>query len=223
MKRKKMFLGVLMLVLASIPGYTQESESKLSFNPSLDIYTNYIFRGTRYGQGPSLQPDLNVTYKGFTAGVWGAFDVSGYAETDPYISYTFPFGLSIGLTDYYFQQTPLFDFSGSDGSHALEINLGFVYKNIGLQANYVINEAGGPGSTGGDMYFHGSYYFPSFEVFAGAGDGWHTSDGNFNLCNLGIGTTRQLTITDKFSIPLTGQVIVNPEREQLFIVIGLTL
>jgi hypothetical protein len=223
MKRKKMYLLMLVLTLVTFPGYTQESEGKLSFNPSLDFYTNYIFRGTRLGQGPSLQPDLNVNYKGFTAGVWGAFDVSGYAETDPYISYTFPFGLSLGLIDYYMQGTPLFNFSGSDGSHALELNIGYTYNNIGLQYNYIINQAGGPGSAGGDMYIQGSYTFPSFEVFAGAGNGWHTSDGNFNLCNLGLGTTRQLTISDKFSIPLTGQIIVNPEREQLFIVIGLTL
>jgi hypothetical protein len=56
----------------------------------------------------------------------------------------------------------------------------------------------------------------------GAGNGWHTSDGEFKLCNLGIGTTKTIIVSDNFSIPVTGQVILNPDREQLFLVIGFT-
>jgi hypothetical protein len=91
---------------------------------------------------------------------------------------------------------------------------------MSLSANYIVNEAGGIASAGGDMYFQAGYAFKYFNIFVGAGNGWHTSDGDFNLCNLGIGTTKEIKITDSFSIPVIGQVILNPEKEQLYVVVG---
>jgi hypothetical protein len=70
------------------------------------------------------------------------------------------------------------------------------------------------------MYFQAGYAFTNFELFVGAGDGWHTSDGEFNFCNIGLGTSREIIITDNFSIPVSGQIIVNPEREALYMVVG---
>ncbi len=160
---------------------------------------------------------------GLTIGVWGSFDAAGYAEADPYISLSLPLGFSVGLTDYYYPGLELFDVSATTGSQALEINAGFGSGGLALSANYIINEAGGAGSTGGDKYFQAQYSFSEFSLFAGAGDGWHTSNGKFNFCNIGLGTARVIHITEKFSIPVTGQVIMNPEKEQLFLVVGFTL
>jgi hypothetical protein len=55
------------------------------------------------------------------------------------------------------------------------------------------------------------------------GDGWHTSDAEIAVCNLGIGTSKTIKITDSFSIPVTGQVVLNPEKEQLYMVVGFSL
>jgi hypothetical protein len=167
-----------------------------------------------------LQPSVKFETGGLTLGVWGAFDANGYTEADPYISYSFPFGLSLGLTDYYSPGLEVFETSDTAGSHALEINAGFAKGGLSLSANYIVNEAGGIASAGGDMYFQAGYAFEHFNIFVGAGDGWHTSDGEFNLCNLGIGTSKEIRITDSFSIPVNGQVILNPEKEQLFVVVG---
>ena len=60
------------------------------FSVGADLYSNYIWRGTKFGQGPSIQPSVKFVTGGFTAGVWGSFDAIGYAEADPYISYTLP-------------------------------------------------------------------------------------------------------------------------------------
>ena len=131
-----------------------------------------------------------------------------------------PFGLSLGLTDYYYPELQVFDFSRTSGSHALEINTGFEKGGFSLGANYILNEAGGAASAGGDMYFQAGYAFTNFELFVGAGDGWHTSDGNFNICNIGLGTSKEIVLTEKFSIPVSGQIILNPERERLYLVVG---
>jgi len=157
-------------------------------------------------------------------GVWGAFDANGYSEVDPYVSYSFPFGLTLGLTDYYSPALPLFaKTTDSTGSHALELNAGFTVGGLSLSANYIVNEAAGIASAGGDMYFQAGYAFSQFSIFVGAGDGWYTTDGEFAVCNIGIGTTKEIKITDTFSVPVNGQIIMNPEREALYLVIGFSL
>jgi uncharacterized protein (TIGR02001 family) len=214
---------VLMLITLTARVSAQPQEKTSKFSTGADLYSNYIWRGTKYGTGPAVQPSVKFAYEGLTVGVWGSFDSHGYAETDPYISYSFPFGLSLGFTDYYYPGLDVFDFSTYNGSHALELNAGFTTGGLALSANYIFNEAGGAASSGGDKYFQLGYSFTNFSLFAGAGDGWHTTDGNFNFCNIGIGTTKEISITDKFSIPVSGQVILNPDRQQLYVVVGFSL
>lgn len=215
------FTGLVVLVILStnrLQGQDENENSK--FSVAADLYSNYIWRGTKYGQGPAVQPSVKFVTGGLTVGVWGSFDASGYAEADPYINYAFKSGLSFGLTDYYYPRLSLYEISDTSGSHALELNGGFTKGGLSLAANYIMNQAGGAGSAGGEMYFQAGYTFASFNLFIGAGDGWHTSDGKFDLCNVGIGTSRVIKLTDSFSIPVSGQIIMNPDREQLYIVVG---
>ena len=161
------------------------------------------------------------------------FDASGYTETDPYISYSFPFGLSLGVTDYYYPThidstgslvgSDVFDFDKETGFHVFEINAGYAFKGLSLSANYILNESGGALSSGADMYFQAGYTFSNFNVSIGAGDGWHTADTEFNICHIAIGTTKTIAVTDKFSVPVTGSVILNPDKKQLFVVVGFSL
>jgi len=155
-----------------------------------------------------------------TVGVWGSFDAAGYAEVDPYISYAFK-GISIGLTDYYYPRT---DGSfTSDSTNAFEINAGYAIGGLSLSANYILNEASVAGSYGQDMYFQAGYAFKYFNVGVGAGDGWHTTDGEFAVCNILLGTSKVIKITDNFSIPVSGQVVYNPERNKFYMVVGFSL
>lgn len=214
-------LGIVLAgLLTGVSVKAQDQENKSEFDITVDLYSNYVWRGTRYGQGPHVQPSVKFLAGGLTMGVWGSFDFNGYAEADPYISYSFPFGLTVGMTDYYYPDLPFFETSASEGSHAFELNGGYTTGGLSLSANYIFNEAGGAGSAGDDLYFQIGYTFSAFNVFAGAGNGWHTSDGEFSICNIGIGTVKKIEITDKFSLPLTGQVILNPEREQFNLVVG---
>jgi hypothetical protein len=223
-KLRLLFTGIVaVILLTTTQVMAQEEEPKSNFIVGTDVYTNYIWRGTKFGTGPSLQPSVKFVTSGLTLGVWGSFDASGYAETDPYISYSFPFGLSLGVSDYYYPGLLVFEISDTAGSHALEINAGFTKEGLSLSANYIVNKAGYAGSAGGDMYFQAGYAFKYFNIFLGAGDGWHTSDGDFAICNLGIGTSKIIKVTDTFSIPVNGQVILNPEREHLYVVVGFSL
>ena len=225
MKRGKLILNLLLLIFILNPVnrlFSQENNG-VNFSAGADFYSSYIFRGTKYGTGPAIQPVVKMTAGSFTAGGWGSFDFSGYQEADLFFSFALPGGFSLGITDYYYPSLDYFDISAETGSHAWEINAGFSAGGLALSANYVLNEAGGAGSYGSDLYFQAGYSFSGFNILAGAGNGWHSSDGNFNICNLAIGTLRTIKITESFSIPLTGQIIFNPERERLYIVVGITL
>jgi|WetSurMetagenome_2_1015567.scaffolds.fasta_scaffold00016_36 hypothetical protein len=226
MKKQKFLirgsLTLLMLLIIRVNLNAQEEQQDSKFKVGVDFYTNYIWRGTKLGTGSALQPSVKFEQGILTLGVWGSFDAHGYTETDPYISLNFPFGLNIGITDYYYPGLSLFDVTDSTGSHALEINAGFSKGGFSFSANYIVNEAGGAASAGGDKYFQAGYSFTNVSIFMGAGDGWHTSNGKFRLCNIGIGTSKTIVLSDKFSIPVTGQVIFNPDREQLFVVAGIS-
>ncbi len=224
----------LITIFSSVTLFAQEEEKKSPFSLGADVVSSYVWRGSKIGTGPNIQPWLKYTSGGFTLGAWGStsfhFDTD-VAEMDLYTSYTFGFGLTLGLTDYYYQSTPYFQFQGDTSSHAFEINAAYTIKNFSIAANYIINDAsmGGPANKpgGGDMYFEAAYAFKNFGVFLGAGNGWHTTyedngDDVFAVCNIGVKASKELKITDKFSLPVSGALSVNPDKEQLNLVVGIS-
>ena len=207
--------------------FSQDDDSN-PYTAGADLYSSYVWRGTKYGTGPAIQPGMSFTTGFITLGAWGSFDFSGYQEADLYLSFSLPAGFTLGITDYYYPDYNYFDYSKLTGSHAIETSLCFSKGGLGLSANYIINEAGNAGSKGGDKYFEAKYDFGSFNIFLGAGDGWHTTatsddKDKFNICNMGFGTSRTITITESFNIPVTGQLIFNPDRERMYFVVGFTL
>jgi hypothetical protein len=204
----------------------QEEDPPSSWTTGADLYSSFVWRGTKFS-GPAVQPVIEFSTGFFTAGAWGSFDFNNYQEVDLYLSFALTEAVSIGIQDYYLPGLPYFDYSHASGSHAFEINLNYSGENVSLEADYVINEAGGAGSLGGDLYFEAGISFDYFSVFMGAGNGWHTYDpvedeAAFNVCNIGLEVSKDIVITDRFSIPVTGQLIFNPDSQQMFLVVGFT-
>lgn len=213
--------SILMLLVLAITTSLQIETAKaqgVTFTPGVDYYSTYIFRGVAFS-GPSIQPYVEFEAGNFTFGGWGSQGFDGFQEMDLYASYSFDFGLSIGFTDYYYPGSDYF----SGDSHAFEINTGFETGGFSLKGNMVLNEAADAGSAGGDLYFEAGFSVGPADLFIGAGDGWHTASGDFGLVNIGLGASREIKITDSFSIPLTGALILNPDSEQFYIVVGVSL
>lgn len=229
MKKSQVSTGVLMFVIialltTAVDLRAQDDEQSSPFSVGGDLVSSYLWRGTKFGTGPAIQPYLELALGNFTIGGWGSycFTTNEAAEADLYLSYGFDFGLSIGLTNYYFPGTDYFDLSDSTGSQAFEVNLGYEVGGFSVAANYMLNEAGGAGTAGGDLYFELGYGFEHFGLFVGAGDGWHTADGNFALCNIGISAEKEIALSEKFSLPVSGALIWNPDREQYHVVVGIS-
>lgn len=220
-KISQLFIVALLLTIAA------SEVTKAQVTTGADVVSTYVWRGAAFS-GPSIQPYVDYTSGAFSIGAWGsqAFD-NGFQEMDLYLSYSFDFGLSLGLTDYYYPGTPYFSYSedaanGDFGSHAFEINAGYEIESISISGNYIVNEASGAGSIGGDLYFEAGYAFDdATSAFLGAGNGWHTNfTDDFGIVNLGVSTSKEIVVTDTFSIPVSGSVILNPYSEQLYIVVG---
>lgn len=209
-------MKVLAIAVIAMLSMTTMSVKAQSFSVGADVVSSYVWRGVQYS-GVSVQPAIDFSAGNFTLGAWGSTSLDGtYREMDLYTSYAFDFGLTAGLTDYYYPGTAYF----TGASHALEINLGYGIGDLSLAANYIPFTGG---SAGEDKYFEVGYAFKNFSVFAGAGDGWHTSDGSFGIVNLGLSTSKEIKITDSFSLPMSGSVVLNPSTEQLYFVVGLSL
>ena len=224
---KKIISLVLFLAIGlSFTSVAQETPGTSNMNPespgnfsvSADLVSSYVWRGSKFGSSPALQPTVEFTAGGFTLGAWGStcFSDPETLETDLFTSYNFG-NFTLGLTDYYFPGTAWI----TTENHAFEVNGGLSLGNFSLAANFILNE--GAGSAGGDVYVEAGFAAGKVNLFAGGGSGWHTPDGDFNICNLGLSTTKEIKITDTFSLPLSGSIVLNPATEQFFLVAGISL
>lgn len=221
----KYFLTTLsiLFIATSFQTVQAQDDGEVTVSTGVDIYSTYVWRGVAYA-GPSLQPYVELGAGGFSLGAWGSQGIdgsftdgsNGFQEMDLYTSYTFDFGLSLGVTDYYYPGTLYFE----EDSHAFELNGGYSTGDLSLSANYIF--AGG-GSAGDDVYFQLGYDVGQANLFIGGGDGWHSTDTEFTIVNIGVGTSKEIEITDSFSLPVSGAVILNPDTEQLYITAGISL
>ena len=179
---KKISLIVVFALLLGVTATDIYAQTEVS--TGADLYSTYVWRGLAYS-GPSLQPYVEVASGGFAIGAWGAQGYDGFQEMDLYAGYSFDFGLSVGITDYFYPSTSTVA-SGpflEDDSHAFEANFGYEMDAFSISANYIF---GGGGSTGDDLYFEAGYSIDdATSVFLGGGNGWHTnSTDDFGLVNL---------------------------------------
>lgn len=210
---KKTLKALLVFGLATIFALNVQAQDEASESPwsmGLDLTSTYVWRGVSYS-GPSIQPYVEYSKGIFTMGAWGSQGYDGFQEMDTYASLGFDFGLSLGVTDYYYPGTEY----GNKTSHSFELNGGYEVGSFSLSANYIF---AGEGSVGDDVYFEAGLSLGKVDLFVGAGDGWHTTDTDFAICNVGISTSKELKITDSFSLPVSGSCIWNPDTEQFYIV-----
>ncbi|MFB6316941.1 hypothetical protein [Saccharicrinis sp. FJH54] len=226
MKKVKRILSVLVLSLIVLPGLTAQE-----FSTGLDIYSSYIWRGSKFGTGAAFQPYVEFSAGDFALGAWGSVSTGGLDfetdddgnvsfigsegfEMDLYASYSFG-PVSLTVTDYYFGP----DWTDFSANHYIEPMIGVGVGDLSLTGAYMF----APGFEAGDTYVEAAYAFGSFDLTLGAGDGAYTSDGSFTVCNIAVGTSKEVKITDSFSLPVSGSVILNPSTGGFFITVGISL
>lgn len=226
MKRTLQLL-ILVLVAVSFTTNTQAQESNWSVGG--DFVSNYIWRGLKFGSGPAIQPSVEFATSGFAIGAWGSFNITDAdneaAEADLYAGYTFDLGNSstfgIAFTDYFFPGGDSKYFEAA--SHYFEPAVTLGIGDFNLLGAYMISNKPGDDDDTDDFYVQAGYTVGPVDLFIGGGDGQYSLSGDFNISNIGISTSKELKITDSFSLPVFGSVILNPNSEQFYVVVGFSL
>ncbi|MGQ1889884.1 TorF family putative porin [Thermophagus sp. OGC60D27] len=197
-----------------------KATAQVDVSVGADLMSRYVWRGTDFGGSPSIQPYLEMSAGSFVLGAWGAYttNLPGAQEADLYAGYSFSEVFGLTLTDYYF---PLDDMSDEyfdfENNHSLEISGTLTLKKFSLLAGKFF-----AGADDKSLYLEAGYDFGVANIFLGAGDEVYTTDGDFGIVNVGIGASKEIKLTDYFSLPLSGAIILNPESESLFLVVGVS-
>jgi hypothetical protein len=222
------FLFALAMFLA-VTGQVKAQEEKPSSPIAIgaDFMSRYVWRGTDYGSSPSIQPSMELGLGGFAFGIWGAYttNLPGVQELDLYASYTFSDVVTIGITDYFFPDEVLgyeyYEYRTDSSTHIVEGMVSFNgLENLPLTLmvgyNFLYDSQN-------STYVELGYGFSILDIFLGGGNGFYTTDGNFNVVNLGITVSKEIKITEKFSLPVSASFITNPEAERVHFVFGISL
>ena len=217
-----------------------ENENKVETTISGDIVSSYIWRGQDLGN-VSLQPTLGIGYKGLSLTAWGSVGLTNSDDTKEFdltLAYETG-GFNIGITDYWFNagldpENRYFMYNAHSTNHVFEANIGYDFGFASLQ--WYTNFAGNDGVNKSGKRAYSSY----FEVnvpFKLATVDWTATAGaipyatsfyndwtsGFSVTNLALKATKDIKITDSFSIPVFGQVVANPRTQKAYLVLGFTL
>ncbi len=228
---KLALLAFTVVVTSTVSSVKAQEEDSSPWDAGFDMYTSYIWRGAKFGSGPAFQPWVSAGFGGFEIGAWGSIN-SSYDESlemDLYASYGFDFGLSVGVTDYYFGG----DWMDPEYNHYIEPMVSYEIGGFSATVAYMLlpgveaDAAAGTEEVGfgeeGDIYLELGYAWDHVNVAVGAGDGQYVSaDDDFMLCNITVGTSKEIALTEKFSLPLSGAVTLNPSTGGFYITAGVS-
>jgi len=210
----------------------------LDFTISADLVNQYLWRGLDLGS-VSFQPTLGVAYKGLSLSAWGSVGIANASdnkEIDLTLAYTLG-GLNVSVIDYWFNSgldpdNRYFKYDAHGTNHVFEGNIGYDFGFASLQwyTNFAGND--GAGSSGKRAY---SSYVEATVPFGLAGAQWEATAGavpyatdyyetnGFAVTNLTLRATKDIRVTDAFSVPVFGQLTGNPCSGKAYLVVGFTL
>ena len=239
----KIFFAIAIFSLTAKAG----EEEKCDFSVGADIVSTYVWRGS-YQAGTSIQPAMEFTVGGFSAGAWGSVDIAGfgYKEVDLMASYSFQ-NFTAGLTNYWVGgegNYNYFDFSNTT-IHLLEINFLYSFDCFPLTLGWNTIIAGDEMYTKYEnnrklkkafpTYLEATYAFQMKEVHLDVALGvspWKSStmynrfdeggrNDGFSVINLAMTASKKIKITDRYSLTFFGQLVLNPSKEDVFFVCGI--
>ena len=219
-------------------GMSATAQDEVETTVSGDFVSQYIWRGQDLGSA-AVQPTFGVAYKGLSLSAWGSYGLVNPADTKEFdltLAYTAG-GLNIGITDYWFNagldpDARYFKYDAHGTNHVFEANIGYDFGIASLQA--YTNIAGNDGVNKDGKRAYSTYvelaapfklaavnWSASLGVVPFATDSYGTS--GMAVTNVSLKATKDIKITDSFSIPVFGQVVGNPCSQNAYLVFGFTL
>ncbi len=214
------------------------AQDKVEASVGADIVSGYVWRGQDLG-GVSIQPVLTLEYKGFWAEAWGnvGIDSNDTKEIDLTIGYSTG-GFSISITDYWMGDTDgvsnkYFKYGAHSTAHTFEAQVGYDFGPLAL--NWYTNFAGSDGVNEDGKRAYASYVSATvpftlggleWEAEIGAtpwgNDYYEGCESGFAVCDISLGASKEIKITESFSVPAFAKMTFNPRTEGAYFVFGLT-
>lgn len=217
----KLIKNSIILFFAVVLSFTTTDLKAQDFGA--DVVSSYVWRGTQFGTGPVIQPwfTLPTITDALELGVWGSFPVAGGDQTyelDLYASYDFG-PLALTVTNYTFPgATGAYgdDYGLFDGD--LEVTASGSIGAIGLTVGYFTDlEA---------LYIEAGTTIAGMDLAIGYGSdaagAFYVGDEDSGLVNVSLGGSKDIVITEDYSLPLFGSFIYNPTAEAAFMVVGVS-
>ena len=229
---------IVLFAMGMVMGMTAFAQDEIKTTISGDIVSSYIWRGQDLGS-VAIQPTLGVGYKGLSLTAWGSYGLTNpddVKEFDLTLGYTIG-GFNIGVTDYWFNvgldpDARYFKYDTHGTNHVFEATVGYDFGPVALTWN--TNFAGNDGYNKDGKRAYSSY-FEANVPFKLATIDWTATAGvvpfattsygttGFAVTNLSLRATKDIKVTDSFSIPIFGQVTGNPCSQKAYLVLGFTL
>ena len=194
-----------MALLSMAMPFTAKAQDKVEASAGVDLVSGYVWRGQDLG-GVSLQPSASIAYKGFSLGAWGSVGIesSDTKEFDLILGYSTG-GFSVSVTDYWYNVT-------GDGVTAKYFQYGVDKDGDRAYSSYISVAA--PFTLGGLDWTAEIGATPWATDFYGAN--------GFAVCDVSLGVSKDIKITDSFSLPLFAKATWNPRSEGAYFVVGLS-
>jgi hypothetical protein len=229
---------VVLMAIMIATGMCATAQESVETAISADVVNDYIWRGQKLGN-VAIQPTLGVSYKGLALTAWGSVGLANTDDTKEFdftLSYTLG-GLNIGVTDYWFNQGGLdpegryFKYDAHGTNHVFEGNIGYDFGFAALQwyTNFSGNDYKADGKRAYSSYMEVTVPFKlsAVEWTATAGavpyESVQYGTSGFAVTNLALKATKDIKVTDTFSVPVFAQVVANPCAQMSYLVIGFTL
>ncbi len=232
----KNILITILLFASSLSTPVLRAENEITGEIKADFVSQYIWRGQDLGDF-SVEPTLGIAWRGLSLSAWGNVGISNPDDTKEFdltLGYTTGH-FNIGITDYWFNvpNPKYFVYAAHKTSHVFEANLGYDFGVASL--NWYTNFAG---NDGVDKKGHRAYssYVEASAPFKLGGLSWEAKVGavpyatsfyaeanGFAVVNVSLSATRDITITDTFTLPVFAAINTNPSTQKAAFVVGFTL
>lgn len=227
----QLFITVFLITESRSLFAQRDSTATFTLTTNVDVMSRYIWRGQEYGEAPSIQPGLSATWNDFTIGAWGAYKLTGAGnqETDLYLSKTFG-PITLAVWDYWsFCDTTFsnfMDYKRETTSHLLELQMllsGGEKMPFNLLGSYFFYGADVSKSIYLELQYLHTIEPTDIVLFTGfqAKGEFYASKANF--VNLGCTVTRNIKVTEHWSLPLNLSLVFNPNQKKAYVVAGITL
>lgn len=237
----KIGISAVMLIASA----TVNAQDKVETTIASDVVSEYYWRGQKLGD-ISVQPTLGVAYKGLSLTGWGNVGLSNNSDTKEF-DLTLGYencGFHVSVTDYWFsyaggtgadESNRYFRYNSHSTNHVFEANVGYDFGPVAL--NWYTNFAGADGTNKSGKRAYSSYV-EATAPFKLADVEWEASIGavpyytdfyednrssGFAVCHVGLKATKDIKITDSFSIPVFASIAANPSSQKAYLLFGFTL